>query len=311
MASTMGWTIADIPDLRGRTVVVTGANTGIGFETAAALAGAGATTVLACRNLEKATVARDLILARHASAAVELLQLDLSDQGQIAAAADDALARFDRIDRLVNNAGVMGVPHSLTVDGFEVVFGTNHLGHFAFTGRILPALLAAPGSRVVTVSSLSHHFGRIRWDDLHGHRRYGRSRAYAQSKLANLLFALELQRRLAASGATTISLAAHPGFAATDIMGDLLAHAPAVERRMRSIGDRVIPHPESAAASPLRAATSPDAYGGQFYGPSRLGGVTGPPTATSPGRRAHDEEAQRRLWAISVELTGVDYLAAS
>lgn len=303
----MGWTSAEIPDLHGRTVVVTGANSGIGLETAAALAGAGATTVLACRNLEKAVAARELIGSRHPEGVVELLQLDLADQAQITDASVELVERFPSVDRLVNNAGVMGLPHALTVDGFEVVFGTNHLGHFAFTGRILPALLAVPGSRVVTVSSMSYRFGRIRWDDLHGRGRYGKARAYAQSKLANLLFAMELQRRLVRVGSSTMSLAAHPGFASTEIMDEMVAHLPRLERRMRAIGDRVIPPAASAASSSLRAATSPDAYGGQFYGPGGVAGISGPPVATAPAARALDEAAQRRLWDLSVELTGVDY----
>ena len=304
----MAWTRADIPDLGGLTAVVTGANSGIGLETAATLAGAGATTVLACRNLGKAATARELILSRHPEGVVELLQLDLADQSQIAAASEEALERFGRIDRLINNAGVMGLPHALTVDGFEVVLGTNHFGHFAFTGRVLPALLAVPGSRVVSVSSMSYRFGRIRWDDLEGRRRYGKARAYAQSKLANLLFALELQRRLVRAGAATISLAAHPGFASTEIMDEMVAHLPRLERSMRAVGDLVIPPAGDAASSPLRAATSLDAYGGQFYGPGGIGGISGPPIATSPAGRALDEASQRRLWDVSVDLTGVDYL---
>jgi NAD(P)-dependent dehydrogenase (short-subunit alcohol dehydrogenase family) len=303
----MGWTIADIPDLHGRTVVVTGANSGIGLETATALAGAGATVVLACRNLDKAAVARNRILSNHADGAVEVLRLDLADQRQIADASEEVLDRFPRVDRLINNAGVLGLPHALTVDGYEVVFGTNHLGHFAFTGRILPALLAVPGSRVVTVSSLSHRFGRVRWDDLDGSRRYTKAGAYSQSKLANLLFALELQRRLVVAGSGTISLASHPGFASTEIVSDVLGRAPGLERRMRAAGDRFISADEAALPS-LRAATSPDAYGGQFYGPGGVAGITGPPIATSPAGRALDEASQRRLWELSVDLTGVDYL---
>ena len=303
----MAWTLADIPDLHGRTVVVTGANSGIGLETAMGLAGAGATVVLACRNLEKAAVARNRILSNHADGDVEVLRLDLADQRQIADASEESLERFPRVDRLINNAGVLGLPHALTVDGFEVVFGTNHLGHFAFTGRVLPALLAVPGSRVVTVSSLSHRFGRIRWDDLDGSRRYTKAGAYSQSKLANLLFALELQRRLVVSGASTISLASHPGFASTEIVSDMLGRAPGLERRIRAAGDRFISADEAALPS-LRAATSPDAYGGQFYGPGGVAGITGPPIATSPGGRALDEASQRRLWELSVDLTGVDYL---
>jgi NAD(P)-dependent dehydrogenase (short-subunit alcohol dehydrogenase family) len=298
MPPTESWTAADIPDLRGRTAVVTGANTGIGLETAAALAAAGATVVLACRNPDRARAARSLLEARRPAGAVEVLRLDLADQRQIADAADEVRGRFERVDRLVNNAGVLGIPRSLTADDFESVFGTNHLGHFAFTGRILPSLLATPGSRVVTVSSMSHRVGRIAWDDLGGERRYRKARAYAQSKLANLLFAFELQRRLAVAGAATVSLAAHPGFAATEIIG--------TGALTRSIGERYVPSPADAALPSLRAATSPGAYGGQYYGPSGRGGIRGTPVVVAPARRALDEGAQRRLWERSVELTGVE-----
>jgi NAD(P)-dependent dehydrogenase (short-subunit alcohol dehydrogenase family) len=302
----MSWAVTDVADLGGRTVVVTGANTGIGLETAAALAVAGASVVLACRNLEKAAVAKQEIESRRPTGTVELLRLDLADQRQIAEAADEALARFPRVDRLVNNAGVMGIPFSRTVDGFESVFGTNHLGHFAFTGRILPALLATPASRVVTVSSMSHRLGRIGWDDLDGVRRYSRARAYAQSKLANLLFAFELQRRFVRAGADASSLAAHPGFAATEILPGS-ATADGGSGRLRAVGERYVPSPAEAALPSLRAATGLDAYGGQYYGPGGRGGVKGPPIAVPPARRALDEEAQRRLWAVSVELTGVEF----
>jgi NAD(P)-dependent dehydrogenase (short-subunit alcohol dehydrogenase family) len=307
MLRTMTWSVADIPDLGGRTVVVTGANTGIGLATAAALAGAGARVVLACRNLEKAAAARSTIEARRPAGPIELLQLDLADQRQIAAAADETLERFGRIDRLVNNAGVLGIPRSLTVDGFETVLGTNHLGHFAYTGRVLPALLATPGARVVTVSSMSHRVGRIRWHDLTGERSYGKAHAYAQSQLANLLFAFELQRRLVLAGADAVSLAAHPGFAATEIMGTAGGGGAAKDRLKRLAADRYVPSPEDAALPTLRAATAPDAYGGQYYGPSGTGGVKGPPVVVPPARRALDEDAQRRLWDVSVELTGVTF----
>lgn len=295
------WTTQDIPDLRGRTAVVTGANTGIGLGTATGLAAAGATVVLACRNRAKADAARVSIHERCPSASVELLELDLASQQQVRAAATEACERFGTIDILVNNAGVLGTPRTLTVDGFEQVFGVNHLGHFAFTGALLPALLATPGSRVVTVSSLSHRYGSIRWDDLTGERRYSRAAAYAQSKLANLLFALELQRRLARAGAPTASLAVHPGMAATDILGPIVDRVP----RLVEVGGRFVQSPDLAALASLRAATDPDAYGGQFYGPSGRGGIAGPPVPTRPACRALDEDAQARLWHLSESLTGV------
>lgn len=297
------WTVEDIPDLRGRTAVVTGANTGIGLETAAHLAGAGATVVLACRNLTKAEAARTAIAERHPFGEIELLRLDLAIQGQIIDAAAEATERFRQIDLLINNAGVLGTPRSLTVDGFESVFGVNHLGHFAFTAGLLPSMLGSPGSRVVTVSSLSHRFGTIRWSDLTGERRYSKAGAYAQSKLANLLFALELQRRLARAGTTTSSLAVHPGMAATDIAGSAMERFP----RLTAFGSNFVPKAPDAARPSLRAATDSGAYGGQFYGPGGPGGVAGPPVPTRPGRRALDEQAQARLWRISEEMTGVEF----
>jgi NAD(P)-dependent dehydrogenase (short-subunit alcohol dehydrogenase family) len=297
------WTSEDIPDLGGRTAIVTGANTGIGLETAAHLAGVGATVVLACRNLAKAASAVATIAERHPSSPVEVLELDLAVQGQIVDAAAEATERFPRIDILVNNAGVLGIPRTLTVDGFESVFGVNHLGHFAFTGRVLPTILGTPDSRVVTVSSLSHRFGTIRWNDLTGERRYSQSGAYAQSKLANLLFALELQRRLTRARASTSSLAVHPGFAATDIAAGPLERVP----RLAALGARFVPTPSEAARPSLRAATDVGAYGGQFYGPGGPGGVGGPPVVTRPGRRALAEDDQIRLWEVSQALTGVEF----
>src|SRR3546814_626686 len=286
VSTLMAWTVADLPDLSDRTYVVTGANAGIGFETARALAGAGATVVLACRNLDKAAAARGQIEAGAPRGRVELLGLDLADQGQIAVAADEALERFPRLHGLLNNDGEMGLPWSRPVDGHEGVFGTNHLGPFALAGRILPALLAVPGSRVVTVSSMSHHIGRIPWDDVHGVLRYGKTRAYAQSKLANLLFAFELQRRLARAGETTSSLAAHPGFASTDIISSTLARVPrSAELRIRAAADRYISAAVAAGPS-LRAATDPGAFGGQFYGPGGPGGITCSPVCASPARPA-------------------------
>ncbi len=299
------WTTADIPDLDGLTVVVTGANTGIGLETAAALAGAGATTVLACRNDDKAEAARTDIEARRPRGQVEILRLDLASQAQITDAAAETLERFPRIDRLVNNAGVMANTRGETEDGFELLFGTNHLGHFAYTGRILPALLAAPGARVVTVASVSQRVGKIRWHDLHAELSYRQFTAYAQSKLACLLFAFELQRRLAAAGEDTISLAAHPGFAATDILAR--DRFPRLARLERRIGERFIQTPAEAARASLRAATDPAAYGGQFYGPAERLQTEGPPIPVLPSKRSLDEAAQARLWEVSVGLTEVEF----
>jgi NAD(P)-dependent dehydrogenase (short-subunit alcohol dehydrogenase family) len=287
--------------------VVSGANSGIGLATATALARAGARVVLACRNPAKASAAERTIDASGIRGSVEVLRLDLADQSQIADAAAEAVERFGVVDGLINNAGVMALPHSRTVDGYETVFGTNHLGHFAFTGRILATLLAAEHARVVTVSSMSYRAGTIRWGDLDGERSYGKARAYAQSKLANLLFALELQRRLEGAGSRAISLAAHPGFASTEIGGTVLERSPRWGPRLRAVGDRLLPSPADAARPSLRAATAPDARGGELYGPGGLGGFRGAPDAVRPARRARDVAAMARLWDRSVELTGVEY----
>ncbi len=301
----MPWSIADIPDLDDMTVVVTGANAGIGLETAAALAGAGATVVLACRNLDKAAAARSEIESRRPRGRLEVLRLDLASQAQIADAAAETVERFPRIDRLINNAGVMAVERGETEDGFELLFGTNHLGHFAFTGRVLPALLDAPRSRLVTVTSLSHRMGRIRWEDPHAERSYRQFTAYAQSKLACLLFAFGLERRLAAAGGDTISLAAHPGFAATDIL-----HRGRDSRFLqwqRRAGERFIQTAAEASRASLRAATDPGAHAGQYYGPAHRFQTHGAPVPVPPARRALDEVAQDRLWELSERLTGVAF----
>ena len=300
----MAWGAVDIPDLDGMTVLVTGSNTGIGLETAAALAGAGARTVLACRNLDKAEAAAMTSGDAGVRGDVEVLRLDLASQAQIADAAAEVLERFPTIDRLINNAGVMADQRAETEDGHELLLGTNHLGHFAFTGRILPALLAAPNSRIVTVTSLSQKVGRMRWDDLHFAEGYRSFSAYAQSKLANITFAIALQKRLVAAGTTTSSLVAHPGFADTNILATHKRQPSGFERKM---AERFVQTAAEASRPSLRAATDPTAYGGEFYGPSRRFEVQGPPVPVRPSRRALDEVEQQRLWRVSVEHTGVEY----
>ena len=235
------WTAADVPDQSGRTAVVTGANSGIGFEAAAILARRGARTVLACRDTGKAEAAAARISAAAPGASVPVVRLDLASLDSIRAAADQILATCDQIDLLINNAGLMWPPYGKTADGFELQFGTNHLGHFALTGLVLEAMLPVPGSRVVTVSSNGHRTGRINFADLQSERRYGRMAAYAQSKLANLMFTYELQRRLHAAGAPTAALAAHPGAAFTELtrnlpgrdQGDLPGHRRAGQPERR------------------------------------------------------------------------------
>lgn len=304
----MPWTTADIPSQDGRTAIVTGSNTGLGLETAAALAGNGARVVLACRNLDKASAARDEILGRGATGEVELLGLDLSDLHQIADAGAEALDRFDQIDLLINNAGVMIPPLERTAQGFELQFGTNHLGHFAFTGHLIERIVKASESRVVTVSSIAHRAGTIRWDDLNWSRRYNRVRAYGQSKLANLLFTFELERRLRAADAPTVALAAHPGTSTTELVRHVPgANLPGVSKVV-SLGTKVIGQPAAMGALPsLRAATDPDATGGQYYGPDGFQEMSGHPVLVEPRRFATRPEHWTRLWDASVELTGVEY----
>ncbi|MDT5339647.1 MAG: hypothetical protein QOD90_5152 [Mycobacterium sp.] len=292
----MSWTATDIPDQSGRTAVVTGANTGLGYETAAALAARGANVVLAVRDLEKGKAAADLIVRRYPGSEVSLQELDLTSLESVRHAADALRAGYDRIDLLINNAGVMMTPKSTTKDGFELQFGTNHLGHFALTGRLLDRLLAAPGSRVVNVSSLGHRFGRIRFDDLQSERSYNRFRAYGQSKLANLLFTYELQRRL--TGRDTIAVAAHPGGSSSELSRYLPS---AIKLAFQQLEQDT----ETGALPTLRAATDPGVLGGQYYGPGGAMEMRGYPKQVASNRRSHDRAVQRRLWTVSEELTGV------
>jgi NAD(P)-dependent dehydrogenase (short-subunit alcohol dehydrogenase family) len=298
------WTTADIPDQTGRVAIVTGANTGLGYETAAALAAKGAHVVLAVRNLDKGKDAVALISKRNPSADVALQELDLTSLDSIRAAAEQLRSDHDRIDLLINNAGVMYTPKSTTKDGFELQFGTNHLGHFAFTGLLLDRLLPVAGSRIVTVSSVGHRIlADIHFDDLQWERRYNRVAAYGQAKLANLLFTYELQRRLAPHG-TTIAAAAHPGMSDTELMRNM--PAPLVTAFER-IAPLVAQDAAIGALPTLRAATDPAVLGGQYYGPDGIGQTRGYPKVVGSSKKSHDAEKQKRLWAVSEELTGVVY----
>jgi NAD(P)-dependent dehydrogenase (short-subunit alcohol dehydrogenase family) len=300
--STSGrWTAAGIPDQHGRTAVVTGANTGLGFETARLLAGHGATVVLACRDLGKAEEAAARLRASVPDARLRVIRLDLGSLASVRAAAAELRESYPRLDLLINNAGVMMPPYGRTEDGFELQFGTNHLGHFALTGLVLDTLLAAPGSRIVTVSSNGHRPGNIYFGDINFERKYRRIRAYGQSKLANLMFTYELQRRLAAAGAATSTLAAHPGSSMTELQ----RYTPAWTR---AVGQIVPSNPPERGALPtLRAATDPSARGGQYYGPGGWGQWTGYPVLVESSARSHDSGVQRRLWELSERLTGVTY----
>ncbi|MEU4155245.1 SDR family NAD(P)-dependent oxidoreductase [Actinoplanes sp. NPDC026670] len=295
----MNWAEPNIPDQHGRTAIVTGANTGLGFETARALAGRGATVVLAVRDVEKGKQA-----AARIGGDVTVQELDLTALDSVRAAAAALRAAHPRIDLLINNAGVMYTPKRLTRDGFEMQFGTNHLGHFALTGLLLDRLLPVPGSRIVTVSSTGHRIqAAIHFDDLQWERSYSRIGAYGQSKLANLMFTYELQRRLAAHG-TTIAAAAHPGLSNTE----LARNTPAALRLPVTWLAPIITQPASMGALPtLRAATDPAVDGGQYYGPGGRGELRGHPRPVSSSPASHDTAVQRRLWSISETLTGVNF----
>ena len=308
------WTPAHIPRQDGQTAVVTGANSGIGYCTAEELARAGAHVVLACRTAAAAADARRRLDTELPDAQVEVQVLDLADLSSIRSAAEHLRETHDRIDVLVNNAGVMGPPSRLvTVDGFELQFGTNHLGHFAFTGLLLPALLHAPAARVVTVTSLAHAKGRIRFDDLQAAHRYDPYGAYAQSKLANILFAFELDRHSRDCQVPLVSVAVHPGLSPTGLQsaGPGLGQTPLLTRMTLSLF-RLIGQPPSRAAWPsLYAATAPDLTGGSFYGPGGPGSIRGAPTRQTPSDMAHVAAIARRLWQASEALTGVRYAIVS
>lgn len=298
------WTTSDIPDQTGRVAVITGANTGLGYETALALAEHGAHVVLAVRNLDKGKDAGARIAAAAPNADVALQELDLTSLESIHAAAGQLRAAHDRIDLLINNAGVMWTPKGTTKDGFELQFGTNHLGHFALTGLLLDRILPVAGSRVVTVSSIGHRIlADIHFDDLQWERRYNRVAAYGQAKLANLLFTYELQRRLAPNG-TTIAAAAHPGGSQTELSRNL----PPLLGRVFTLVEPLVAQDAATGALPqLRAATDPGVLGGQYYGPDGFGETQGHPKVVASSAKSHDVDVQRRLWAVSEELTGVVY----
>jgi NAD(P)-dependent dehydrogenase (short-subunit alcohol dehydrogenase family) len=297
-----------IPDQSGRTAVVTGANSGLGFHTASRLAAAGAAVILACRNLDKAEGARSRIAELAPGADVRVQSLNLSSLDSVRAAADELHDQVDALDLLINNAGVMAIPRATTADGFEMQIGTNHLGHFALTGLLLDLVLAAPKSRIVSVSSSAHKGGRIRFDDLQGERRYQKWRAYQQSKLANLLFTYELQMRLAAVGAPTIAVAAHPGWAATNLQTTGRGVDHGLGLRMNELGNRIMAQSDEMGALPtLYAATSPDVVGGGYYGPDGPFELRGMPERVQSTKRSHDVADARRLWDVSEALTGVRY----
>ncbi|MET0900906.1 MAG: SDR family NAD(P)-dependent oxidoreductase [Mycobacterium sp.] len=301
----MKWTESDVPDQSGRTAIVTGSNTGLGYETARVLAARGAQVVLAVRDVEKGKAAAAKIVGLAPRAEVKVQPLDLGSLQSVRTAAEELKTAYPRIDLLINNAGVMYPPKQTTEDGFELQFGTNHLGHFALTGLLLDQLLPVPGSRVVVVASIAHNIrAGIHFDDLQWEHSYNRVAAYGQAKLANLMFAYELQRRLATAGAPTIAVAAHPGISNTELMRHLPGtNLPGFSR----VAGLVTNSPEVGALGSLRAATDPMAQGGQYYGPDGFRELFGHPVLVQSNKQSHDVAVQEKLWTVSEELTGVSY----
>ena len=312
----MPWTTADIPDQQGRLALVTGANSGLGLETARALAARGATVLLACRSLERAEAARRQLVAEPTSAAeggpgsgaiqgeaLIPLQLDLADLASVAAAAEQVSARWNQLDLLINNAGVMAPPRQLSRQGYELQFAVNHLGHFSLTQRLLPLLNQSPDARVVHVSSGAAYFGRIAFDDLQAERRYDAWSAYGQSKLANVMTALELQRRLEASGSPVRSLVAHPGLARTNLQPTSVAsRGSRLEALAYRLMDPLFQSAAMGALPQLYAATAPEADPEVFHGPGGLANLKGYPAPCRPVPAAENSTRRQQLWERSEAL---------
>ncbi len=303
------WTAEDIPDLSGKTMIVTGANGGLGYETALQLARHGAHVVLACRDLTRASDAIGAIRASHPGATLEPMRLDLASLESVRKFADAFLTQHTALHVLCNNAGVMALPLRRTAEGYEMQFGTNHLGHFALTGLLLRRLLETPGARVVNVSSYMHRGGRMRFDDLQAERGYRKWQAYAQSKLANLLFTYELRRCLDAAGAALISVASHPGYAGTglQVAGPRMQGSRLLEGFWRGVTAVFAQDAARGALPTLYASVSPEVEGGDFIGPDRFQQMRGHPTKVRASGRARDVDTAARLWQVSEKLTDIHY----
>lgn len=303
------WTPRQILSQQGRLAIVTGANSGIGYQTVRYLAQAGAAVILACRNAEKGEAARAKIASEHPAANLQVRVLDVADLDSVRRFAAEFLNEGKPLDLLINNAGVMALPQRQTTpQGFEMQFGTNHLGHFALTGLLLPTLLGQAGSRVVTVASIAHKGGKLNFDDLNAERRYDPRGAYQQSKLANVVFGLEFDRRLRARTATTASVIAHPGVAVTNIISNGIGNG--VQGRIIQTLMPLVAQSDDRGSWPLLyAATSPEAHGGGYYGPDGFAEIKGTPVEVKPKPHAMDSAAGKRLWEVSEALTGVRYEA--
>ncbi len=296
-----GFTAADVPDQTGKTIFITGANTGLGFEAAKVLAGMGARVLIGCRSRDKAQQARSKIMAQHPAADVAVVELDLGSLDSVKKAAA-VVAKEPRLDVLINNAGIMIPPYELTREGFESQFGVNHLGPFALTALLLDKLRSTPDSRVVSTSSIAHKQGKIYFDDINAEQRYNAVVRYAQSKLANLYFTYELQRRLAAAGDNTISVAAHPGIATTE----LSRYLPRALVLLTPLFQPLFNTAAQGAWPTLCAATMPGVRGGDYYGPSKRRETAGPAVKVKSTGRSHDRAVARELWELSIAMTGVD-----
>ena len=298
----MGWTLKDIPDQTGRVALVTGANSGLGLETSRALLEKGATVLMACRSQRKSEEARRDLLGQ-GTAGVDLLDLDLSDLNNVERCANVVKERYGRLDLLLNNAGLMAPPRRLSVQGFEMQFAVNHLGHMALTQRLLPLMEGREDARVVTVTSGAQYFGKMQWSDLQGERRYDRWKAYSQSKLANVMFALELNHRLHKQNSTVISLAAHPGLARTNLQPVSVAATGAWQESLAyRLMDPLFQSAAMGALPQLHAATASSAKGGEHFGPGGFASMRGMPTRQPVARPARDAEQRERLWRISDDM---------
>ncbi|MHA2496059.1 MAG: oxidoreductase [Candidatus Hodarchaeales archaeon] len=304
------WNNGDIPDLSGKTAVVTGANSGTGLQAAKVLASKGAEVIMACRSMEKGEAAAGEIREEYPDTTVKVMQLDLADLSSVRSFAEEFNQTYSSLDILLNNAGVMQTPQLKTADGFELQFGTNHLGHFALTGLLLKPLLQAKDARVVTMSSQASSSGKMHFDDVNLEKNYGRTKAYSQSKLANLLFAYELQRKFEAHGVKAISAAAHPGYTRTNLQ----FAGPAMEggrrhwARFYRVTNKLIAQGVEMGTLPiLCAATDPVVQGGEYVGPRRLRGARGHPKKLRSAKRSYNEEDAKKLWELSEEFTGVSY----
>jgi NAD(P)-dependent dehydrogenase (short-subunit alcohol dehydrogenase family) len=310
MIMSNNWTQQDISDMTGKVVIITGANSGLGLESTKALAAKGATVVMACRNPRKAEAAKAEVLATTPAARLDVMALDNASLASVRAFADAFKAKYDRLDILLNNAGVMAIPRELTEDGFEMQLGVNHLAHFALTGLLLDVITATPKSRVHSTSSSAAFSGVINLDDLMGEKTYGRWTAYGQSKLANAAFATELNRRLQAAGHDTIANSSHPGLVMTNLQTNSLAEsgAPLGERILYGLAGPIMAQDVSMGVLPqLYGSTAPEAKGGVFYGPKNFR-IRGYPAEQKCNDALKDIDLLKRFWAASEELTGVHYL---